>query len=72
MARQNELYDRVAVLVGKAFPPTHLRYDPLIFVGCAMKRPKSNPARSKATNATASTPPLEAAEQKVDLLIRDF
>ena len=46
--------------------------EPLIFVGCAVKRPKSKPARSKATIFPAATPSLEATEQKGDLLIRDL
>ena len=59
-ARHNELRDRVADLAGKAFTPTHVRYNPLIFACCAVKRPKAKMARSKATKDTASTPPLEA------------
>ena len=49
-----------------------MRNDPLIFAGCAVKRKKSNQARSKSTKATASTPPLEATEQNCDILIRDL
>ena len=49
-----------------------MRDNPLIFAGCAVKRPKENLSRSKATKATAATPPLEATEQKGDLLIRDL
>ena len=63
------IHDGVADLAGTAFTPTHLRDDPLIFAGCAVKRPKENPARSKAKS---SIPQLEATEQKGDLLIRDL
>ena len=59
MARHNELCDRVADVVRKAFTLTHVRDNPLIFAGCAVKRPKANPARSKATLAT---PPIDATE----------
>ena len=58
MAHQNELRGRFADLSGKAFTPTHVHADPLIFVGCAVKRPKAKPARSKSTKATSATPPL--------------
>ena len=37
-----------------------------------MKRPKVNPARSKSTKSTSVTSPLEATEQKDDLLICDL
>ena len=37
-----------------------------------MERPKAKPASSKATKATSATPPLEATEQKGDLLICDL
>ena len=52
MARHNELRDRVADLAGKAFTPTHVHNDPLIFAGCDVKRIKANPARSKTTPST--------------------
>ena len=72
MARHNELRDGVADLVGKAFTPYHVRDDSLIFVGCAVKRPKANPVSSKATTVPSATSPLEATEHKGDLLIRDL
>ena len=71
-ARHNKLCGRVAYLSSKAFTPTHVSDDPLIFVGCAVKRPKANPAISKATKATSSMLPLEATEQKGDLLIYEL
>ena len=52
MAHHNELRDRVADLAGKAFTPTHVHNNPLIFSGCAVKRIKVNPARSKTTPST--------------------
>ena len=69
MARRNELRDGVADLADKAFTPAHVHQDPLIFTGFDLKRPKSNPDRSKTTSAT---PMLDATEQKGDLLIRDL
>ena len=66
------LCDRVADLSRKAFTPTHVHDEPLIFAGYAVKSPKENLARSKSTNTTAASPPLEAMEQKSDLLIRDL
>ena len=71
-ARQNELRDEVADLAGIYFTPTHVHNNPLIFAGCAVKRSKAKPARSKATKSTSSMLLLEAAEQKGDLLIRDL
>ena len=32
----NALHDGVADLVSKAFTPTHVRYDPKIYTGCAV------------------------------------
>ena len=52
MARHNEIQDGVVELSDKEFTPSHMRNDPLIFAGCAMKRPKAKPAISKYTNAT--------------------
>ena len=36
----NELCDGVVDLAGKAFTPSHVRNDPLIYPGCAVKRLK--------------------------------
>ena len=52
MAHHNELCDRVAELTGKDFTPTHVRDDPLIFTGCAVKRTMANLATSKTTTST--------------------
>ena len=42
--RHNELRDRVADLAGKAFITYHVRDNPLIYSGCAVKRTKATPA----------------------------
>ena len=42
-ARHNELWDGVTDLAGKSFTPSHMRNLPLIFPGCAVKRPKAKP-----------------------------
>ena len=49
-----------------------MRDDPLIFTGCAVKRPKAKPAMTKATAVTVATPLLDTMEQKGDILIRDL
>ena len=36
----NELHDGVADLASKAFAPTHVRDDPKIYTGCAVRRGK--------------------------------
>ena len=58
VAHHNELHDGVADLSGKFYAPTRVRDDTLISAGCAVKRQKSNPARSKSTKATSAMPPL--------------
>ena len=72
MACHNNIRDRVADLSGKDITPTHVRDDPIIFAGCAVKRPIENPVRPKATKSTPATPPLETTENKGDLLIHDL
>ena len=52
MARHNELRDRVADLAGKAFTPSHVRYDPLIYSGCAVKRTKTTPSGASGNKNT--------------------
>ena len=64
-----ELHDRVAELSFKDFTLSHVRNDPPIFAGCAMKRPKANLTRTKGTIVPDNRPPLEFTEQKGDLLI---
>ena len=57
-ARHNELCDRVADLDGKAFTPSHVRNDPLIYSGRAVKRTKAAPAgaRGNPNQSVAQTP----------------
>ena len=50
MARHNELRDRVADLAGKAFTLFHVRDNPLIYSGRAVRRKKPTPAGSTKTN----------------------
>ena len=71
-ACHNKLCDRVADLFSKAFTPSNVRNDPLVFSGCSMKRQKEKPARTKGTTVPNNAPPLEATEQKSDLMIRDL
>ena len=59
MARHNELRDGVADLAGKAFTPSHLRNDPLIFAGCAVKRTKDTTAGDSGTTDRDREPPPE-------------
>ena len=70
-ARHNELCDKVVDLAGKAFTPSHVRKDLLIYQGCAVKRPKAKPAIPSGITNPGDTLP-EATEQKGDLLFRDL
>ena len=70
--RHNKLREGVKNPAVKDFTPTHVRNDTLIVTGCAVKRPKENPAGYKNTESTADTPRLEATEKKGDTLIRDL
>ena len=72
MAHDNELLDGVSELNIKAFTPSHVRNDHLIFTGCAVNRPKAKPARTTGLTNRDNTPPSEATEQKGDLLIHDL
>ena len=72
MARHNELRDEVADLVDKAFTPSHVRDDPLIYSGRSVKRTKATPAGPSKKNDQAGALPLEVKEDKGDLLIRDL
>ena len=71
-ARHNKLWYRVADLVGTAFTPSHMRYNPLIFAGFSVKRPKAMSSRTSGSTDQDGTPPSEATEQKGDLLIHDL
>ena len=68
-ARHNDLRDGVADLAGKAFTTSHVRNDPFIYKGCAVKRTKSKPAGPSDTTDPDDTLP-EATEQKGVLLLR--
>ena len=70
-ARRNELRDRVADLAGKSFTNSHVHNEPLIFAGCAVKRPEAKPASTRGSTEQDGAA-LEATEQKGDLLIRDL
>ena len=71
-ARQNELRDRVADLAGKAFTPSNVRNDPLIFTGRAVKRMKDNSAGDSGTTYRDGDLLPGAMEQKQELLIHDL
>ena len=58
-------------LAGRSFTPSHVRNDPLIYQGCAVKRPKSQPAGPSGSTKPGENP-TKAIEQKGDLLIRDL
>ena len=72
MARHNELCEGVVDLAVKAFTPFHLRNDPVIYFGRAMKRKKAAPAGAGGTSTQSEVQPLEVTEQKGDLLIQDL
>ena len=58
-AHHNELRDGVADLAGKAFTPSHVRDDPLIYSGRAVKRTKAAPAGAGGTPKHAVVQPPE-------------
>ena len=72
MACHNELRDGVVDLAGKAFTSSHVRDDPLIYSGCAVKRTKAMPARVGGYKDHAVVLPPEVTEQKCNLLIHDL
>ena len=67
MARNNDLYDGVANLAGKAFTPAHVRDNPKIFTGRAVQ---GGEAKVKASGKGKEAPPPEEEDEKGDLLIR--
>ena len=71
-ARHNELRYRVADLASKALTPSHVRNNPLIQSGRAVKRTKATPAGDSGKNDQAGAPPPEVTEKKGDLLICDL
>ena len=70
-ACHNDIHDGVADLSDKAFTPTHVRNNPLIYSGRAVKRTKAMTAGASGTKDHAVAPTLEVTEQKGDLLIRN-
>ena len=71
-ARHNNLRDRFADPAGKAFAHSHVRDNPLIFTGCAVKRLKAKPDKTIGSTNWDSAPPPEVTEQKEYLLIHDL
>ena len=71
-ARHNQLRERVSDLTGKAFTPSHVHDEPLIYSGRAVKRTKATPDRASRHKDHAVAPPWEFTEQKGYLLIRDL
>ena len=71
-ACHNELHDGVVELAGKAFTPSHVRNDPLIYSGRAVKRTKDMPAGASGKTDWAGAPSPEVMDQKGDLLIHDL
>ena len=69
-ARHNELCDGVADLAGKAFTPSHVGDNPLIYSGCAVKRTKATPYGSNGNSEHTAAP--EVTEKKGNLHIRDL
>ena len=71
-ARHNKLCEGLSYLDGKAFTPSHVRDDPLVYSCCAVKRTKVTPAGSNKTKTSEHTAAPEVTEQKGDLLIQDL
>ena len=57
--RHNKLRDGVSDLAGKAFTPSHVRNEPLIYSGLAVKRTKAAPSEAGGTRKQAEVQPLE-------------
>ena len=72
MARQNDLRDGVTYLAGKAFTPSNVRNNPLIYSGRAVKGTKATPAGASGNKDHTVATPLEVTEKKGDFLIRDL
>ena len=64
MACHNKLRDKVVDLAGKAFTPSHVRDDPLIYSGRAVKRTKAAPSGAGGTNSNAEVQLTEVTKQK--------
>ena len=72
MARHNKIRDRVADLAGKAFTPSHVRDEPFIYSGRAVKRTEVTSAGAGGNKNHTVVQLPEVTEQKGDLLIRDL
>ena len=70
--RYNKIRDGVSDLSGKAFTPSHVRNNPIIYSGCAVKRTKAAPDRARGNRNQSLAQPAEGTEQKGDLLIRNL
>ena len=57
--RHNELCDGVAYLAGKAFTSSHVRDNPLIYLGRAVKRTKAAPAGENGDSGQTTAQPPE-------------
>ena len=57
-------------MAGKAFTPSHVRDDPLLYSGRTVKRAKATPVEASKNKYHVVAPPPEVTEQKGDLLIR--
>ena len=57
--RHNELQDRAAYLAGKAFTPSHVHDNPLIFAGRAVRRTKAKLVGASDTTDRDGAPPPE-------------
>ena len=66
------LWDGVADLSGKAFNPSHMRNNFLIFAVCSTKSPKANPARTTGSTNRDKTSTPYSTEQKGDRMICDL
>ena len=71
-ACHNEIRDRVVHLARKAFTPSHVRNDPLIYSGPTVKRTKATTDSIAEKKYQVGVPPLDVTEQKGNLLIRDL
>ena len=70
--RNKRTRQTVADLAGKAFTPSHVRNDPLIYSGRAVRRTKPTLAGSDKTKPSEQPAAPEVTEQKDDLLIQDL
>ena len=71
-ARHNKILGGVADLAGKAFTPSHVRDNPLIYSGRSVRRMNPTPARSTKSKPSEQPAAPEVTEQKGYLLIRDL